>query len=175
MTRAESELRIVIPSRKSWFIILFLGFWLCGWLAGEVFTIITLFSGKGPSAFLLFWICGWTVGGVFAGLTFLWQINGKEIVVLNGSMLTIMRKACGLGPDKSYALSDVKNLKPCPIPSDPRHPANFFGFFGAFYGAISFDYGMRTVKFGASLDEPEASYLVSLMNERIQNSTPLPE
>lgn len=50
-----------------YFIILFLGFWLCGWFAGLVSAGKGLLSGEGPSAFLAIWLAMWTLGGVFAG------------------------------------------------------------------------------------------------------------
>jgi len=47
-------------------IVLFLLFWLCGWLFGLVSVVKQLLSDSGPNTFLLIWLCGWTVGGLFA-------------------------------------------------------------------------------------------------------------
>jgi hypothetical protein len=93
----SSSLIVTIPSRKNWFIIFFIGFWLIGWAFGEIAVggilltgAITLlgsllglfdsssnFSGAGAVAlsgvglFLIAWFGMWTVGGFFAIRSFL--------------------------------------------------------------------------------------------------------
>jgi len=34
MTETPMGLEIVIPAKRNWFITLFIGAWLCGWLVG---------------------------------------------------------------------------------------------------------------------------------------------
>ncbi len=100
----DTATRITIPSRKNWFIILFLGFWLMGWAFGEIMVLgiigTSVFAaavGKTPDAsagflgvsgFLLFWLAGWTVGGGYAIYLFLWQVTGKEVVDVSFSGIT---------------------------------------------------------------------------------------
>ena len=47
-------LRIIIPSRKNWFVILFVGAWLGGWLMGEISALGILITalGRSPAGFL---------------------------------------------------------------------------------------------------------------------------
>lgn len=94
----------------------FLTFWLCGWLAGEVFVAGVLFSVVGnmlgvdiPAllgfnaqmtdesvswfvlAFMLVWLTFWTFGGVFA-LRQLWKLLiGRERLFIEGGRLTAER------------------------------------------------------------------------------------
>lgn len=69
-------LRIVIPSQKNWFAILFIAFWLCGWAFGEHFAIGQIREGKG-SLFMIGWLGAWTVGGAWAIYTWLWMVLGR--------------------------------------------------------------------------------------------------
>jgi hypothetical protein len=36
LTEESNRRRFVIPAKRSWFLILFLGFWLCGWAVGGI-------------------------------------------------------------------------------------------------------------------------------------------
>ena len=108
---------INIPSTKSLVLILFLGFWLCGWLFGEVSAIRQLETGKTPagaSLFMLVWLGGWTVGGAVAIYFWLWNIAGHEIVSLTPTSLTLRRDILGFGRSKEYDLPSVKNLRIVP-------------------------------------------------------------
>src|SRR6201985_1450701 len=87
-----TDLQIIIPAKRNWFIILFLGAWLGGWFVGEVVAFRMeggFFSGKGiPNLFVLFWLIGWTVGGFFAFRISLWNLIGKEIITVGQGGLT---------------------------------------------------------------------------------------
>jgi hypothetical protein len=37
-----TELQIVIPAKRNWFVIIFLGAWLCGWFMGESFALASV-------------------------------------------------------------------------------------------------------------------------------------
>jgi hypothetical protein len=39
-------IRASVPSRKNWFVIIFLGIWLCGWFAGESSTLLWQVAGR---------------------------------------------------------------------------------------------------------------------------------
>ena len=53
---------INIPAAKNWFVILFMGFWLCGWAFGEFSVIRALAAGKTPGGASLSWSGGWERG-----------------------------------------------------------------------------------------------------------------
>ena len=96
-------LRAVIPARRNWFVMLFLGFWLCGWFMGETSVAGQLLTpgDKEPSLFLAFWLAGWTVGGAFAAGAVLWQFAGREIITVNSSELVYRAEVLGLGWSRS--------------------------------------------------------------------------
>lgn len=163
-------LRITIPVKKNYFVILFLGFWLCGWVAGEVSALTELINGKGAAdGFLFFWLCAWTVGGIFAISTWLWNFKGKEIIIFTGVELQHIRQVAGLRWSKEYELASVRNLRGQAQMSSiigSRNPMDFWGLTG---GSISFDYGHSTHRFGAQLDEAEANYIVSTIKQHYKN------
>ena len=61
-------IELIIPSKKNYFLIMFLAFWLVVWVFGEVTAIGTLLTleGKAPKLFMIAWLGACTVGGAFA-------------------------------------------------------------------------------------------------------------
>jgi hypothetical protein len=176
-----SELRrgfsISIPSKRNWFIIVFMTGWLGGWLMGEIFAlgiVFGLIQGQDTdfgSFFVIFWLIAWTAGGFFAIKSLLWMIGGKEILIFEDNALTIDKKGFLFYSPKTYNLKEVKNF-------EINFPARFNGLFGNNSnrswningeGILKFDYGLKTIKFGEGLDEAEGKYLL----EMIKNKTDL--
>jgi hypothetical protein len=117
------------------------------------------FEGGEPTFFLIFWLLGWTAGGVFALYALLWLAVGKEIVSLRPGSLTIKLAVLGVGLTREYDLAHIKNLRVSPEPANPfGWSMSFWGIGG---GLIAFDYGAKTVRFAASIEEAEASQIVS--------------
>ncbi len=165
------ELRITIPSKKNYFIIIFLLFWLAGWFLGETNAIKEVFTPKvkEPELFIIIWLGGWTVGGIYAILAWLWNVAGKEVITLTSNELKHARRLLGLSISKEYDLNSIKNLRVSPIHHSmfgSRNGMEFWGFTG---GAIAFDYGHTTPKFGALLEEAEAAYIVEAIKNRVQH------
>ena len=161
-------LELVIPAKRnvlSIFIIVFLTAWLGGWFIGEVSALHELFNlnGREPDYFLVFWLLGWTAGGVFALYAWLWIAVGREIVSLEPGSLTIKRAVLGVGLPREYDLAHIKNLR---VSSEPANPFGWMSFWGMGGGLIAFDYGAKTVRFAASIDEAEASQIVSELKTR---------
>ena len=160
-------IELSIPSRRNYLVALFLAFWLCGWTFGEVSAARQLMfpvhqmHGDEPDAFLIIWLCMWTLGGVFAVSTLLWNLTGRERIVVQDAF-SIRREAFGLGWGKHYELQSVKDLRAV----ESNANSGPFGFgrrdsFGLQSGPLAFDYGAKTVQFGAGVDMAEAKYLVS--------------
>jgi len=159
---------INIPTTKRWPVILFMGFWLCGWVVGESFAIRQLTTSKMPSAarlFLVPWLGAWTVGGCLAIYFWLWNLAGHEVVSLTPTSLAIRREILGFGPSREYDLPNVKNLR-----VDSAFSRYSFGWSptsrSMLGGSIAFDYGAKTFRFGSGLDEAEASHLVEVLRSR---------
>lgn len=68
--------QIRIPMRRNWFILLFIGFWICGWTVGGVAAMYQV--SQDFDWFLIFWLGGWALGWIFAAATICSQIAGSE-------------------------------------------------------------------------------------------------
>jgi hypothetical protein len=159
---------INIPAAKSWKII-FIGFWLCGWAFGEFFVTRQLATGKPPgdgNLFLFAWLGAWTVGGCFVIGLWLWSIVGHEIVSLNSVTLSIRREVLGFGRSREYDLPSVKNLRIDRTPINSRGLIWSYDSRSMLSGAIAFDYGSKTFRFGGGLDEAEASQIIERLKSR---------
>jgi len=158
---------INIPAAKSWFIILFIGFWLCAWAFAEFSVIRQLAIGKAPGGaglFMFGWLGAWTVGGCFAISFWLWSMTGHEIVSLTPTSLTIRRDILGFGRSREYDLPSVKNLRIDNTALNSRYNQGFSPTLAA--GTIAFDYGSKTFRFAGGVDEAEASHLIELLKSR---------
>ncbi len=166
-------LEISIPSKKNWFIIIFLSIWMCGWAIGEVSAITALATGVvssknsgGAGLFMTVWLTGWTVGGAFCIAILGWNLAGRELISLSNGILKIERKAFNIGQTKEYSLADAANFR-ISRSANMWEASTSFGagmeFWGLGGGIISFDYGMRTVKFANGIDEAEGNHIISEM------------
>jgi hypothetical protein len=175
--QSPDGLTITIPSRKNWFLILFLGFWLAGWLFGEVIALHQVIRGhsshwasakeSGPiglNLFLIGWLGAWTVGGGVAIITWLWNLVGVERVLLVRSTLTTKREVLGIGPTNEYELSSISNLRINMGLSNVRFRMAPIQTMNG--GTIAFDYGAKTFHFGVGLDEAEAQQIIAQLKSR---------
>lgn len=173
---------ITIPTRKHWFIILFVGFWLCAWAVGEMFVgrivLYGLFGGDAPwkeaesavsiglFVFILAWLGCWTVGGLFAMYAWVWNTAGRQVVTVGVDGVRIENVIPMWRRGKEYRLADVKSLRIAPEQLTMwtfREGMRFWGIGG---GLLTFDYGARTVRFGAGLDEAEAKMILAVIANR---------
>ena len=125
-----------IPTKRNFFLLVFLPAWLVGWAMGwgAAFSQLTSSSAKGPpELFLVAWLVAWTAGGVFAIWALAWSLAGREVVTLRPHELVIARKVLGLGRARQYAISHVANLRVAPEgynPFDFRSGMRFWGIGG---------------------------------------------
>ena len=164
-------IEIVIPTKKNYFLILFLGFWIVGWAFGEVSAINTLLNGESTSQilFLIIWLGAWTVGGGFAFFIWVWNLKGKEIIRITNKELQYIKNFVVFSRSKEYEINNIKNLR---IDNKANSIFNFnagLEFWGLTGGAIAFDYGYSTHKFGSCLDEAEAKNIVETITARYKN------
>jgi hypothetical protein len=182
-----SSLKILIPSRKNYFAMFFLGFWLIGWAFGEVMVGGMLIAGivgllfnspeiskvgaaglSGGGLFMFAWLAIWTAGGGFALYTFFWQLAGKEIIEVGNNSIKIQRAIFGMGRVKEYLSTHIKDLRVSPLSMDN----NIFGmsratqFWGTTGGLLAFDYGAQTFRFGGGADEAESKQVLEKIVSR---------
>lgn len=164
-------LHAIIPARRHIFIMLFITVWLGGWIMGEVSVIGQLLHSREqtPTAFLTFWLAGWTLGGAFAIGAVLWQLAGKEIIVVNAATLSYRIEILGMGYTRNYRASDVKDLRATEFSANifTNQRAWFPPIVGSGFGPIAFDYGARTIRLTPSLEEAEAKMLVQKLSSRL--------
>ena len=171
ITDTSEGLRIVMPCRRSWFVICFLAFWLCGWAAAEVMVANQFVKGDSPpegELFMLAWFGVWTVGGVVAIYAWLWQIMGKEILTVRGQMFKLRRDIGGFGFNKEYNLIQMRDLRIRPVGASPLEFSSSFQLWGVGGGVIAFDHAERTYRFGAGLDEAEAKQIMTAIKQRFK-------
>lgn len=166
-------LQITIPTKKNYFIIVFLGLWLIGWLAGAIGVPVGLFrDGKAApdAAFVIIWLLFWLAFGGFTIYAWLWNVVGKEIITVDGTLLSLKHDLLGRGRVKQFELAHVRYLRPSPLafhPWDFRSGVQVWGLGG---GTIAFDYGARTYRFGSSIDEAEARQIAKMIAARYKLS-----
>jgi hypothetical protein len=159
-------LQIRIPLRRLLMFILFLPVWLAGWTYGGWHI------GRGLlhqfDWFNFFWMGGWAFGECWAIFWFLRTATGWDLVNASSDCLALKKTALGLGVTRNYRPSDIRNLRFQPAIQKNR---------GSSPSAIAFDFGPKTVTFGAGLDEAEANQLISLIKSRCtiaEPATPTP-
>lgn len=175
MTDGPDGLQFVIPPRRQLFPMIFLPIWLAGWLFGEAAAIRELASGRlprWPFLFMVIWLVAWTVGGAFVLLCVAWMYVGRERVVLRPDMLVIRREVLGLARAREYDLGRISNLR---VSLDA--PSLAGGWVAQKYlplggGIIAFDYGAKTLRFGGSIDEPEARGILAELRRRHRFANP---
>jgi len=171
ITDISGKLRIVIPCSRSWFIIGFLGFWVCGWAVAEFMVSKQFVQGDAPpegESFMLAWFAVWTVGGLLAIYAWLWQVGGKEIVTVQGHTFTTRRDVGGFGFDKEYDLLQMRDLRAVQVGFNPLDISSSLQLWGIGGGVIAFDYGAKTIRFGAGLDEAEAKEVLTAITQRFR-------
>lgn len=176
-----SALHISIPSRKSTLYLIFIGFWLIGWLAGEIMVggmviagLVGLLSDSplissfdvpslaGGGLFVLAWLVLWTVGGGFALYAFLWQLVGREVITISYEGIAVQRAVFRFGRKKEYLAAHIKGLRVAPFSMVPHMFGwNRMGYhMGMTGGLLAFDYGAQTFRFAAGVDEAEAKHIL---------------
>ncbi len=160
---------ITIPFKRSWPVVVFLCFWLSGWAFGGLMTMVQLLFGKVDGSarlFLALWLVGWAFGLWAASRSLYQMLRGKEVFSVTRELLSITTPGLLRSRSKSYAMETVRKLR-TQAPNLLRT-----GQFGTRYnryfpdGTILFDHGMQSVTFTRGIDEPEAKYLLSVLNNK---------
>jgi hypothetical protein len=171
LNNTPDGLQVTLPLKRSWYAILFMMVWLCGWAFGEVMVVSQLAhpSEKTPGLFLLIWLTGWTIGGIYAIGTLLWQLGGRELLTVNYSTMAHRVEIFGLGRTRTYSGDTIRGLRATAPPADESGNYQHLKppFFGPGIGQLAFDYGASTIRLGAGLEEAEAKMLVKVLAERL--------
>lgn len=161
---------IIIPSKKSIYLMVFLSIWLTGWNFGVIAVFIQLITNANPdsSSFSLLWLTFAVVADLIMLRKFIWMIFGKEVICIERNELSIQRKYLIPYKKKVYDVRDISNINTQTYGEDgfwgSGHRRNAFKAYSQ--GTILFDYGMKTIQFGESIHEGEARTIISLLVEK---------
>jgi hypothetical protein len=162
-TRVPGGIDIAMPSRRNFVLILFFTGWLCGWAFGEFHAIRELLGyattmrhhGDGD-AFIALLLCMWTLGGAIALASLAYMLAGVERARFSSSEVVLRREAFGIGRSRRYDPKRVVHLRAVEtLPFNGLYGRSRLPF-GSNDGTLAFDYGAKTIRFGASLDYAEA-------------------
>ncbi len=184
ITDLGSQITIEIPTRprnvSEWLFWCFLTGFLLLWLSGELFFCALVLQRLGllpslplkaegsepPFLFLLGFLSAWTVVGIALSVSWLHLSLGRELITVSPDELTVAARP--FGRPQKYRLSDIRNLRVLELGGG--HWWLIFWWVNPFMaftiGAITFDYGAKTVYLGSMLDPAEARQIVRLIKER---------
>jgi hypothetical protein len=166
--RAAQSLNITIPVRRSWrtrleliYNVVFSIFWigLVLYAANSIYA-----NENRPNSGVVFF-GAFVLVGVFLGLASLrelwWQFTGKEIVHVSARGIRIQNPSLWRSRPHEFLAEHIYGLRHAPRnfyfnrTGLIRRPGNF--------GAIAFDYGARTYRFGDHLSQADADDILRLI------------
>jgi hypothetical protein len=176
----QNTLEIRIPSAKNWMALIFLPIWLCGWGFGLVSVLKATFSGQivvaepgsnfPPALFVLIWLTLWTAGGLFAGYIWWRMAFGAETLKIGATSISMGRSMSWFERERSFDAQHIWRLRTVPIPAFSIFENRANLWWGS--PSLAFDYGSRTVRFGAGIDEAEAYQILELVQKKFPEYAP---
>jgi hypothetical protein len=153
-----SSVVVSAPARRNWLILIFILVWLGGWTVGGAQAIPQAIQPGEQQAFMAFWSIGWLLGELYAIAIVVWQLAGREELILSANSLVHRVAAGGLNRRREFSSANIKHLRATPQTTSPLMDQGRWmpPIFGAGHGSIAFDYGAKTYRVGAGLDEAEA-------------------
>lgn len=153
VTEQADGLVLRIPSKRNVLVVVMLSLFLCIWLVGEIpapaFLLQSLFQPPTFAAIIQLSVGAWTVGGGFALYNLLWQMKGFEVITVSPTTLVIKRAIFGWGRSRCYDVAGIRQLRVVP------------------FNTLTFDYGRKTIRFGAGVGETEARYILLTLTSRM--------
>lgn len=164
-----SELNIIVPAQKNWFILLFSVVWLFGWVFGFTTVLGGAFNNdmqkNGVDSFMIIWLCGWTFGGLMVLVNLFWSFFGREKLLISNNLARFEKTVFDLGQKKKFETAELKNFRFEQVDTELNNKKMFWNFKS---GKIKFDYGFKTYAFGLALDDAEANHIVDLLKKRFK-------
>ena len=163
-------LEVVVPARRHPLVMAFLTVWLVGWLLEEVSVAAELLTA-GATIFHVTWLAMWTVGGALCIGVLLWMTTGKERITIGRGVLAHRYELFGLGRSRDYDLTHVQHFAVSAASMSIWDMGAGLRPYGLGGGPISFDYGAKTIRMAAGVDDAEGRVIV----DRIHDYLGLPE
>lgn len=171
----SSGVQIVLPSKKNYFVIIWyvLGLAMWTYITGSAVYITSLLligldNDNGAWIFIEFltFILLFLISlGAYVIYSLLWQFTGREIIIVENSVLRISRQIFNWNKFLEYSTQDISNLR-----ANNPQPVLFaqtkiFRNISGQNGMIAFDHGTKTVRFGFEIEEAEAKQIISVLQE----------
>jgi hypothetical protein len=162
--------RIIVPSRRKYFIsIALIPFILC-WIFIEL-IIIPLMIYKNPTNFLsskmIFWFTGWTFMGICIIRISIWQLIGKTILQFENNKLIIRKKWDLFYKSKTY---EILKLKDAHVINRDIESNRFFirpnNLFTSKTKSIEFNYDFKAIRMIDWLEYSDAENILETMKQR---------
>jgi hypothetical protein len=164
-------LEVIIPSKKSWAVNLFLFVWLSVWSIGEYTVVSEVVNSidklDAGHLFSAFWIVSWTVAGFSAFSVFIWNLIGKEVILFTSTQLEVKKIGTLFFRPKTYSLIEAKHFRAVEMHYDSteKDKQNDQGPFDD-TGTIHFDYGFQTVQCASGITVAEAELIFEKLTQR---------
>jgi hypothetical protein len=161
---AEIRIKAARPNLPALFLCVWFTLWTLGglaalgaWLGGQ--------NGQQGHGFLGSWLLGWAVAETLVGAQLLWFFGGQEVVTVVGGELRIRQQAGPLQREKAYDATKIRYLRAQDDELDAGFSERGRLRLPLSGGAVRFDYGAQTVRFGIGLPEYEGSLVVAFLQE----------
>jgi len=157
---------VVVPAKRVWFAMVFWALW-----AGLVFTFVEgdLLGERQQEDSA---VVGTLIGVLFLGiacflvLAILWMLLGREEAEAGDGRLVLRRILGPLRRERVFDAARVTELRSEPTRSWLSGNFSDFGVIGG--GSVAFDYGARTHRFAAALEEAEAKQIARRIEEALR-------
>jgi hypothetical protein len=161
-------LRITLPNPRQWYVVLVLSALAIagiGQLAapyGQHLQSWTAALGEAPVVPINVLVITDVLSSAVFLVWLLWVLFGQETVVVNTSLLVISRQLLMFKRTRSFDRVHVSGLRVPPVARQGLHSVGdrLADALGLGRGRIAFDYGARTYRFAAAVDEAEAGIVV---------------
>ncbi len=179
----DNGLQVTLSSKKNYFRIVWYGLCLLMWgyMTGIIAYVLALmvissiaFASE-PNGSLTLIVIGFLFialvvliwMGVAVIYSFLWQLIGKEVILVSHDVLSISRQIFRWKKVFEYLLANVVDLR---VSIPQRFPFALLRIFSGSSkqkGMIAFDYGAKTIRFGFEIEEAEAKQIISALQQYI--------
>lgn len=159
-------LKILIPSKKNWFGLIFGLVWLYFW---SQFFLNPAFENIENEGFISIWTTMWILGGLFVIILLLWGLFGQELFNSSRNDVVFEKTIFGIGIKKRFEINEIKNFRFEAV-NQSMFGGNRWSFWGLGPGKIKFDYGLKTYSFGLGVDDAEANYIIEILKEHFNKT-----
>jgi hypothetical protein len=160
------EISAAISKTKLNLLLAWLILWtLCGTVVfSQFFTAVS----RETKLMMVVWFVFWTYFEYKVAFIYGWRKNGKEVIQVSGSKLSLQRSITGKEKTDTYELDNLSGLEVADINTFTKSMGSSFWVTGA--ETVSFKNLGRRIGCGLQLDEKEARQLYKMLKPYIKAS-----